>query len=254
MKFLLTTLLFLFLTKYITGDLSHSYLNRQCKSQKYSNPFRCPEFNSDLVRIDIATFYQPISDNCSSSCFSEPSYKKKVLYNKDWIILHDWSAAYKVNSLLYNPHCYPEGTFVVDGNIPVSLLKDRVKFNSTFNYIIKEGAPLISFLPTFGRHDDLSMAVEEKEFLMFLTLYLMKNTTDYEDESHQRNTKFYDIATDSKLKTNVTDIGTTQKLFHSMYFEAMEMLIESTEMKWNQLCETASSDNGQFYEEVMAIE
>lgn len=229
-------------------------MNHQCKSIKYSEPFKCPELNSDLLRIDVGTFYEPISEDCSSNCSAIPSYKKKVLYNKDWIILHDWSAIYKVNPLHYKPHCYPEGTIVVNGNVPVSLLKDRIKFESKFDYIVKEGAPIISFLPTFGRHDDLLMTVEEKEFFMFLTLYLMKNTTDYEDKDHQKNTKFYDVATDGKLKVNVTDISTIQKLFHNMYFEAMEVLIENSEMEWNRLCEIASSGGGQFYEEIKAVE
>uniref|UniRef100_A0A0K0FP62 BTB domain-containing protein n=1 Tax=Strongyloides venezuelensis TaxID=75913 RepID=A0A0K0FP62_STRVS len=213
--------------------------------------FRCPQLNSDLLRIDVATFYHPIPRDCSSDCSSKPAYTKKVVYNRDWLILLDWSAAYKVTPLLYNPHCYPNGTFVIDGDVPVSLLRDRITFKSNYDYLIKKGTPKISFLPFLGRDNDVYMTIEEDEFSMILTLFLMRNGTEYDDSTHQENEEFYDIATESKLKVKDIDINKAQKILHNMYYEGMEMIIESTEMEWHRLCEVATYGEGQFYEEVM---
>ncbi|CEF59765.1 Hypothetical protein SRAE_X000151000 [Strongyloides ratti] len=248
---LLLSYLLFSLTTYIYGDLSLSYLNRQCGPKKYSEPFKCPEFNTDLIRIDVATFYEPIPNECSNECSAIRSYEKKVIYNKDWIMLLDGTAAYKVNTLLYNPHCYPEETFVVNGNVPVSLLKDRVNFTSEFEYILKEGSPIFSFLPRLGRRKVQSMTIQEKEFFMFLTLYLMKNNTDYNHELHHKASEFYDAATENKLKGDEIDINKAQEMLNEMYSDAIEMLVESSEMQWNRLCDLANTEKGQFYEEVM---
>uniref|UniRef100_A0A0N4ZCQ0 Secreted protein n=1 Tax=Parastrongyloides trichosuri TaxID=131310 RepID=A0A0N4ZCQ0_PARTI len=249
---LLLTCFILSLITYVGADLSLSYLNRQCGPKVYSEPFKCPEFNTDLIRIDVATFYEPISGDCSSECNVIRAYEKKVIYNKEWIMLLDGSAAYKVNALHYKPQCYPGETIVVDGNVPVSLLKDRINFTSEYEYVLKEGSPIFSFLPRLGRRKVQAMTVQEKEFFMFLTLFLMKNNTDYNHENHHKNNEFYDIATDSKLKVEEIDTTKAQQLLDEMYTDAIDMLVETAEVQWNRLCEVANTEKGQFYEEVMA--
>uniref|UniRef100_A0A0K0EWX1 Uncharacterized protein n=1 Tax=Strongyloides venezuelensis TaxID=75913 RepID=A0A0K0EWX1_STRVS len=250
--YLLSYLLLSSLSIFSIADLSLSYLNRRCGSKVYSDVFKCPEFNTDLIRIDVATFYEPIPNECTNECSAVRAYEKKVIYNKEWIMFLDGSAAYKINTLLYNPHCYPEEAFVVDGNVPVSLLKDRINFTSQYEYILKEGSPIFSFLPRLGRRKVQSMTIQEKEFFMFLTLYLMKNNTDYNHEIHHQNGEFYDAATENKLKGEEIDTSKAQELLNEMYSDAIEMLVESSEVQWNRLCEIASKEKGQFYEEALA--
>uniref|UniRef100_A0A0K0EFF1 Exported protein n=1 Tax=Strongyloides stercoralis TaxID=6248 RepID=A0A0K0EFF1_STRER len=248
---LLTALLYLSFATFSTGELSLSYLNRQCKPTNYSKEFECPKLYVTNITIDIATFYQPINGDCSSNCSAIPSYEKKVIHNGEWIILFDGSGAYKVNPLLYNPHCYPEKTFIVNGNVPVSLLKDRISFDSTYKYILKEGAPIFSLIPGLGRHKDQAMIIGEKQFFMFLTMYLMRSNNSYYHETHHKDVHFYDAATDNKLKVNELSVDKANELLENMYYDTIEELIKDSADKWSDLCEDAITLKGQFYEEVM---
>uniref|UniRef100_A0A0K0FNE5 COesterase domain-containing protein n=1 Tax=Strongyloides venezuelensis TaxID=75913 RepID=A0A0K0FNE5_STRVS len=254
MYYLLESLLFLSFATFSNGDLSRAYLNRRCKPLIYSDEFECPKLNTDLITIDVATFYEPIQGDCSSNCSAVPVYDSKVIHNKEWIIFPDGASAHKIYPLLFNPHCYPEGTFVVDGNVPVSLLKDRITFKSKFEYIVKKGAPVFPLIPSFGRHKDQSITVEEKEFSMFLTMYLMRNDSDYRHDDHHMNEEFYDAATGGRLKGGELDKEKAYKLLNEMYSSTMGELVSDSEDKWKRLCEEAVSEKGQFYEEVLAGE
>uniref|UniRef100_A0AC35UEL8 Protein takeout n=1 Tax=Rhabditophanes sp. KR3021 TaxID=114890 RepID=A0AC35UEL8_9BILA len=245
-------LLNLLLVSGANGSLRNEHRNSVCSSSPYTKSFTCPTFNTDYIRIDQGIFYEEIPADCDASaeCTAVKVTERKVIYNNEWILSLDGVNAWRKTALLYKPECYPNGTFVVDGTIPVALLKDHIVTDG-YEYPLMEGKPIFSFMPVLGRRKVVSMNIAQKEFVMFLSLYLSKDKGFYDHVLHQNSETFYTNATEGKLKNVGTEPLKAGDILNDLYNDMMDDLTEKAEALWKKFCETAVLEKGAFYEEVM---